>query len=83
MYVYSNQFTAEEFTPKTEPIYTEHHKSLQKAARDVGSTSYGVTRKAILNDLECFHVKSGPPLDVMHDVFEGVEVVELHCMIYS
>jgi len=77
------QFTAEEFSPRTELIHEDHCKSLKKAARDVSSTSCGVTRKAILNDLTYFHVTSGLPPDLMHDVFEGVAVVELHCMINS
>jgi len=38
--------------------------------------NYGVTRDSILNTLNFFHVTSGLPPDIMHDIFEGVAVVK-------
>ena len=55
--------------------------NLKGSARECVATTYGVTRDSILNELGYFHVTSGLPPDVMHDVFEGVAVVELKCML--
>ena len=44
-------------------------------------TSFGISRNSLLNELEEFHVTSGLPPDIMHDIFEGVAVVELHCLL--
>ena len=45
------------------------------------STTYGVTTDSILNRLKHYHITSGLPPDVMHDILEGVVVVELKCML--
>ena len=35
------------------------------------ATAYGVSRNAILNSSQCFHVVDGLCPDIMHDVLEG------------
>ena len=50
-------------------------------AKDILSTTYGVNQDSILNRLSHYHVTSGLPPDVMHDLLEGVAVVELKCML--
>lgn len=36
------------------------------------STSYGINRLSILEEIPGFSVTSGLPHDIMHDLFEGV-----------
>ena len=45
------------------------------------TTTYGVNNDSILNTLKYYHVTSGLPPDIMHDILEGVAVVELRCML--
>lgn len=44
-------------------------------------TTYGLNYNSILNELKYFHVTSGLAPDIMHDVLEGVAVVEFRCML--
>lgn len=44
-------------------------------------TTYGVNCNSILNKLRYYHVTTGLPPDIMHDVLEGVAVMELRCML--
>ena len=56
-------------------------EKLTTSAAEVYKVSFGISRDSILNELQEFHVTSGMPPDIMHDIFEGVAVVELHCML--
>ena len=42
---------------------------------------YGLKRESILNSLRYFHVTSGIPPDIMHDVLEGALQVEMKCLL--
>lgn len=66
---------------RTKTAHEHHCSSLLGEAANFTSTTYGVTRNSILNKLQYFHITSGLPPDIMHDIFEGVAVVELHCML--
>ncbi|XP_065893179.1 uncharacterized protein [Dysidea avara] len=79
--VFINLFTAEEFPARTERIHQKQFKKLKTPAADVYKVSFGISRNSTLNELKEFHVTSGLPPDIMHDIFEGVAVVELHCML--
>ena len=58
-----------------------HCSNLQGCVHETVATTYGVSRDSILNELRFFHVTDGLPPDIMHDIFEGVEVVDLKCML--
>ena len=62
-------------------MHERHCGSLGGPAHNIVATTYGVHRNAVLNDLHYFHVTSGLPPDLMHDIFEGVAVVEIKCML--
>ena len=75
------QFHSDGLDARTIKAHERHIANLSGAAHDSVTTTYGVNRDSILNDLEYFHVTSGLPPDVMHDIFEGVAVVEIKCML--
>ena len=79
--LYYPQFTAEECTPRTKAMHERLCGSLGGPAHKEVATTYGVNRNSILNDLSYFHVTSGLPPDLMHDIFEGVAVIEIKCML--
>ena len=64
------------------PVTHDNHCSLLDgpySERD--STTYGVNRKSILNDILHFHVASGQmPQDLMHVILEGVLPLEMKLM---
>ena len=74
-------FTVEEFPARTKHIHEKQLEKLKTPAADVYKTSFGISRNSILNELEEFHVTSRLPPDMMHDIFEGVAVVKLHCLL--
>ena len=47
------------------------------------STTYGITDKSILNDIDSFHVINQLPQDIMHVLLEGVVPHELQLMLYD
>lgn len=57
----------------------QHTLHIQTALEDTSvAHSFGVKRQCIMTDkLDYFHVLSGYPPDLLHDVFEGVVPVEL------
>ena len=59
----------------------QHCSAVSGPAKDIFSTMYGVSTDSILNRLSHYHVTSGLPPDIMHDILEGVAVVELKCML--
>ena len=75
------QFTSEEFTLRSKSVHERHVLKLNGPLCDTISTTYGVSNDSILNSLEYFHVSSGLPPDIMHDILEGVAVVELKCLL--
>ena len=65
------QFVADAFTPRTIETHKRHCASLHGPLHEHVATTYGLTRDSILNSLRYFHVTSGLPPDVMHDMLEG------------
>lgn len=45
------------------------------------STTYGINRRFVLEDVPGFSVISGLPQDIMHDLYEGVVPYELKCFL--
>lgn len=78
---YTTQFIAEELSSRTKTIHERHCEGISGPAGNFVTTTYGVNRDSILNKLNYFHVTSGLPPDIMHDIFEGVAVVEIKCML--
>ena len=69
-------------TPET---HFEQCSLLQGELSDHYSTSYGVNRWSILDEVPSFSVATGLPHDIMHDLFEGVVPNEMklllgHCV---
>ena len=69
-------------TPET---HFEQCSSLHGSLCDHNSTSYGVNRLSILEEVPSFSVTNGLPHDIMHDLFEGVVPCEMklllsHCV---
>ena len=62
-------------------MYERHCSSLSGPAHAIVTTTYGVKQNSILNNLEYFHVTSGLPPDIMHNIFEGVAVFEFKSML--
>ena len=46
------------------------------------STTYGINRRSILEDVPGFSVTTGLPHDIMHDLFEGVVPYELKYLLH-
>ena len=69
--MYSLQFVADAFVRRTVETHKRHCQSLNGPLHEHVATTYGLTRDSILNSLRFFHVTSGLPPDVMHDVLEG------------
>ncbi|CAC5371105.1 unnamed protein product [Mytilus coruscus] len=50
-----------------------HNSQLQNVQQDESLSSvYGVKSNSVLNELEYYHIISGMPSDLAHDLFEGV-----------
>lgn len=62
-------------------MHERHCSSLGGPAHSMVATTYGVNKNSILNKLKYFHVTSGLPPDIMHDILEGIVVVEIKCML--
>ena len=62
-------------------MHERHCSSLNGPAHAIVSTTYGVKQNSVLNNLEYFHVTSGLPPDIMHNIFEGVAVFEFKSML--
>lgn len=75
------QFLATQVERRTKGVHQWHCSAITGPAKDLFSTTYGVSTDSVLNRLSYYHVTSGLPPDVMHDILEGVAVVELKCML--
>ena len=67
--------------PRTKAVYERHCSSLNGPAHASVATTYGVKENSVQNKLEYFHVTSGLPPDIMHNIFEGVAVFEFKSML--
>lgn len=63
-----------EFQPRSRENY-DHHLEISRAS-DQSVSVYGIKHNSVLNELKYFHVTSGLPPDVMHDILEGVSHIE-------
>ena len=72
---------ATQVQPRTKEVHQWHCSAVSGPGTEIFSTTYGVNSDSILNSLSYYHVTSGLPPDVMHDLLEGVAVVELKCML--
>ena len=74
----SQYFVEEEFDLRTPSDHAQHCLTLQGPLEDHYSTTYGINRKSILEDVQHFSVV-GVTLahDVMHDLLEGVIPYEM------
>ena len=52
-------------------MYNEHCRGLDGPLKDHISTTYGISKKSILNDLQHYHVVTGVVPDIMHNILEG------------
>ncbi len=76
--IQTNEVRSGRFSLRKRESYDAHLKSAQQT----GSCCFGVKKECVFSThLAHFHVLSGYPPDVMHDVFEGVVPFELkHCL---
>lgn len=65
------QFSESSMQLRTKEIYTAHCKDLGGPLNDHISTTFGIVRNSILNNLGHFHVVSGLVPDIMHNILEG------------
>ena len=61
-------------------MHEKHSSNLRGCVHETVATTYGVSRDSSLNELCFFHVTDGLPPD-KHNIFEGVAVVKLNCML--
>ena len=57
--------------PRTRETHKQHRDALNGPLRDHMATTYGLQCDSILNSSSYFHVTTGLPPDIMHDVLEG------------
>ncbi len=67
------------FECRTEENYNEGLKEIY--ANPAKASEVGIKRNSILNRLQYFHVVSGLPADIMHDILEGVAPFEVALII--
>ena len=77
------QFVADAFTPRTIETHKRHCASLHGPLHEHVATTYGLTRDSILNSLRYFHVTSGLPPDVMHDMYHCTITKNHHSQVRS
>ena len=70
---------------RTPEDHEEQCLLLHGPLKDYFSTTYGINRCSVFEDVPVFSVTTGLPHDIMHDVFEGVVPYELklllcHCV---
>ena len=75
------QFLAEDFQPRTRETHALHCSELSGPNPSHAATTYGVQRNTILHSSRFFHVTEGLPMDIMHDILEGVLQYEVKEMI--
>ena len=82
-------------SPRTKTAHSRHCAGLNGPVKGSFATTYGVSEDSSLNKLQHFHVTTGLPPDIMHDLFEGIlkcvfsvsfflfitAVVEFNCML--
>lgn len=76
--IVSNEVRSGTFNLRTKEIHETH----VRAALDSGSSCFGVKKACpFTGALAHFHVVSGNPPDIAHDLFEGIVPVEIaHCL---
>lgn len=82
----SSHFVSHLFSQRTPHSHKRHCELLAGPLSSHHSSTYGVNRKSILEDISNFSVVSNLPHDVMHDLLEGIVHDELshllnHCLI--
>ncbi|KAJ8017622.1 hypothetical protein HOLleu_44835 [Holothuria leucospilota] len=65
-----NHFSSDGLIMRSEEVYDQQAEMIQE--NPALSGTYGVKSKSAFNDLQYFHVASGLPPDIAHDLFEGV-----------
>ena len=78
-----DNYSCQSLQVRTKEAYEQQLQLIEEnpAMRSV----YGLTHNSVLNQLQYFHVTSGLPGDIAHDIFEGVipEVIKMtvvHCV---
>ncbi len=59
-------------SPRTRAAHSRHCADLNGPAQASFATTYGVSEDSILNKLQQFHVTTGLPHEIMHDLSEGI-----------
>ena len=72
-----SSFYEELFTLRTPEQHEQQCRLLMGINRHRLSIEYGINRTSILEEVPGFSVATGLPLDIMHDLFEGVVHYEL------
>ena len=69
-------------TLRTSESHSEHCDLLHGLLHDHYSTTYGVNRRSVLEEVPGFSVINGSPHDIMHDLLEGAAMYELKLLIH-
>ena len=75
-------FTEKECLARTPDAHEGQCLLLNGPLAEHFSTTYGVNRRSILEDVPGFSVTIGLPHDIMHDLFEGVVSYELKFLLH-
>ena len=62
-------------------MHKRHCSILQGPAHDIIATTYGINHDSVLNKLQYYHITTGLPPDIMHDILEGIAVIEIRCVL--
>ena len=60
------------FTLRAENAYNNHIAAIEEDPNS--SALYGLKERSVLNEVHYCHVANGLPLDLVHDLFEGIAV---------
>lgn len=74
-------YSESECTVRTPENYEEQCLLPSGPSKDHFSTTYGINRRSVLEDVPDFSVTTGLPHDIMHDLYEGVVPYELKLLI--
>ena len=82
-YFSCSQFFEKDFILRTPRTHDEHCDMLDGPTGLYDSTTYGVNRRSVLNQVDYFNVASGQlPQDVMHVLYEGVLPLNVKLMLH-
>ena len=81
----SSCFKESDFTPRTVTNHFQQCLKLSGPLKDHYSTSFGINRLSVLEEIPHFSVINGLPHDIMHDLYEGIvpyhlKILLCHCV---